>query len=138
MEEKIEHTKEEWKAIKKEKKKKRRERELRKVIEKKRENPDTTLYEFQKFLVTNPKIALKEYKALGYVPTKAQINYMNKQERIRKEKVKKKRLARKKHREERAVREWYESYKDEVVERFLESGELWTVDEYHIIKDEFF
>lgn len=138
MEEKIEHTKEEWKAIKKEKKKKRRERQLRNVIEKKRENPDTTLYEFQKFLVTNPKIALKEYKALGYVPTKAQINYMNKQERIRKEKVKKKRLARKKHREEQAVREWYESYKDEVIERFLESGELTTVDEYQIIKDEFF
>lgn len=139
MEQQIEErsiSKAELKEKKKQKRKLKRENEMKKFCSN-HPNEDM-LYQFMKKFSMIEKQALEQLSSLHIIVTKKQIKFAKERRKAIKLANKQKRLRKQAHKLERKQREAYEEYVEHVISQFCETGEISSVQDYLIIKDEFF
>lgn len=114
----------------------RKEREIRKFC--KDIAKEDLLFRFMKKFSMNESMALRVLKEYHIDITKKQIAYARKKKKEIRANNKRKNEAKKKRKQQGLLEKEYQEYKEDVCRRFMETGQVYTLEAYAIIKEEFF
>ena len=124
------------------KEKMRRKRQLRKEREIWKLCRDTTkedlLFRFMKTYSVKEAMALKTLNEYHIEITRQQIDFARNRMKEIRANNKRKRVHRKERKQRLLEEKEYQAYKEDVCLRFMETGKVYTLEEYAIIKEEFF
>ena len=124
------------------KEKMRRKRQLRKEREIRKLCRDTTkedlLFRFMKTYSVKEAMALKTLNEYHIKITRQQIDFARNRMKEIRANNKRKRVHRKERKQRLLEEKEYQAYKEDVCLRFMETGQVYTLDEYAIIKEEIF
>lgn len=124
------------------KEKMRRKRQLRKEREIRKLCRDTTkedlLFRVMKTYSVNEAMALKTLNEYHIEITRQQIDFARNRMKGIRANNKRKRVHRKERKQRLLEEKEYQAYKEDVCLRFMEAGQVYTLEEYAIIKEEFF
>lgn len=126
--------------------KKKEKRNAKRILNKEREmrrfirdfTKEDAFYRFMKKYSLSKEQALKKLAELNVVVKKEQKDFAIKKLRVIKQVQKEKRKRRQLKKQRRREEEAHDMFQDEVVNHFLDTGEVGSIEEYLIIKDEFF
>ena len=124
------------------KEKMRRKRQLRKEREIRKLCRDTTkedlLFRVMKTYSVNEAMALKTLNEYHIEITRQQIDFARNRMKGIRANNKRKRVHRKERKQRLLEEKEYQAYKEDVCLRFMETWQVYTLEEYAIIKEEFF